>query len=171
MKSLQPSPICSWLFRQLTTLGPPVSRLLMPCPYSWAMTPASRSLSRCGGRSVLTDRTTSSGALFFISVPSSWLTITDGIVIVASAPPMPPGAPGTLLTTITPMAPAAWALATFTTKVHKPRSTMAMLPGGKPTNGSQPSLVGSVPSLATTAVPGTGPVSASCGPKAALEAG
>src|SRR5262245_8295136 len=46
MKSLHPSPICSALFRQLTFAGPPVRRLEMPCVYSCAITPASRSESR-----------------------------------------------------------------------------------------------------------------------------
>src|SRR5215510_7756192 len=168
--SLQPSPICSALLRQLTTAGPPVSRLLMPWVYSWAMTPASMSLSRLTGRSGLTARVADTGAAALSVAPLSRLTITDGMVMVASAPPMVMGAPATLLATMTPAAPDAWALATFTVKLHWPRSTMAMLPAGT-VNGSQPSPSGATPSLTTAVMPETEVVAESCGPKAAAVAG
>src|SRR4051795_1927185 len=47
-KSLQPSPGCSWLPRQDTFAGPPVSRFDTPWVYSWKMTPLSKSPSRFG---------------------------------------------------------------------------------------------------------------------------
>src|SRR6478736_1000751 len=47
-KSLQPSPPSSALSRQFTFDGPPVRRFEIPCVYSCAITPLSRSLSRSG---------------------------------------------------------------------------------------------------------------------------
>ncbi len=70
--------------------------------------------------------------------PSAWLTMTAGIVIVGSTPPIVIGVPGALLATMTPTARAAWALATFTAKPQTLGRRSRSRRAGKPTNVSQP---------------------------------
>ncbi len=61
--------------------------------------------------------------------PSESETSTDGIVMVASVPPMSIGDSLPLLSaTITPVAPASCAFFTLTVKLQFPRSTRAILP-------------------------------------------
>ena len=60
--------------------------------------------------------------------PSTCETITDGIPIPGSAPPIVIGAPATLFTIITAIAPAASAASTLRTNVHVPLLIMAILP-------------------------------------------
>src|SRR4029077_14409991 len=57
------------------------------------------------------------------------------------------GSPATLLTTTPPTAPAAFALATFSLKVHAPRLTIASLPVRSPSGGLFVLSVPSVPAL------------------------
>jgi hypothetical protein len=71
-----------------------------------------------------------------------------------------------VLTTITATAPAFWAFFTFWTNVQVPRSRSAIAPAGKPTSGSQPSVVMSTPSFTSTTSPLT-PASGGSGPKEA----
>src|SRR5262245_27206183 len=135
-KSLQPSPICSAFWRHETVAGPPVSRFDQPWPYSCAITPESRSESRSGAPPVPSEIVTSNGAFERNRLPSPWVTITDGIVMVGSAPPIAVAGPGALLATITISAPRSWAFLTFDTKVHTPRSISAILPAGSARYGS-----------------------------------
>src|SRR5919106_3305084 len=102
--------------------------------------------------------------------PSASDTITEGIVMLGSVPPMVPGSPGALLTTMTATAPASWGLFAFWTKVHPPRSTSATAPAGKPISVWQPSVVVPLPSSTSTMSPET-PSSVGAGPNAAPLAG
>src|SRR6185503_12948148 len=94
-----------------------------------------------------------------IRLPVLNVTITEGIVMVGSAPPMVPNAPAALLATITDVAPAFWAFFTFTTKPQVPRSTRAILPAIAPAlvKGEQASVVvgdpGTAGSSACTTLP------------------
>jgi hypothetical protein len=80
-----------------------------------------------------------SGTFALNVAPSAWLIITDGIVIVLSAPAIAEGGCGLLLTTIANGAPALCAFFTLTVKLQRPRSTIGISPGAT-ANGSQPSL-------------------------------
>ena len=87
MKSLQPSPICSALLRQPRGLVP-VRRFEMPWPYSWAITPESRSLSRFTGMSagsMLSSVTFRPAAFAFSVSPSALKIITDGMLTATGA--------------------------------------------------------------------------------------
>ena len=95
----------------------------MPWPYSWAMTPESMSESRLMERVGSGARVAPNGWLALKRAAVQSLTITDGIVIVGSAPPRVTAGPGTLLTTMRATAPAAWAVAALTVKLQLPRSS------------------------------------------------
>ena len=60
--------------------------------------------------------------------PSTSETITAGVVIVLSAPPIMIGAPGILLTIMIPTAPAACAANAFITKLQVPLFMSAIFP-------------------------------------------
>ena len=67
-----------------------------------------------------------------IVLPSASVTITEGMVIVASPPPISTNTPVALLAMITPTAPAFCAFFTLATKVQVPRSMIAMRPAMAP---------------------------------------
>jgi hypothetical protein len=116
----------------------------MPWPYSWEITPASRSLSRFGGiadGSRLSSVTFRPVRLASSVSPSTLRIITDGMFTWA-VPPIVNGLPSVFWTTMTATAPAASAFWTLTAKLQRPRSTSA-----------------------TSAV--IGPTADSCGPNAA----
>ena len=100
------------------------------------MTPASRSESRSGTPPVPSAIVTLNGTFALKSVPSSWLTITDGIRIAGLAPPMAVGGPAMLFATITMIAPFTSALRTFAWNSQLPRSMSAILPAGFARYGS-----------------------------------
>src|SRR5918996_1793238 len=117
-----------------------------------------------------------------IVLPSASDTITDGMVIDGSVPPMAIGSPATLLAMMTATAPAFCAFFTFTVNVHAgaggggpPRSITAILPATSAAfvSGLQPSVVDGPSALAgssaTTTAPET-PVAVTGGPNAALVA-
>ncbi len=83
------------------------------------------------------------GMLALKVLPSAKVTITEGMVIVASTPPMLPKAPAAELAMITATAPAFCAFLTLTTKPQVPRSIRAMLPAiaAALVSGEQPSVV------------------------------
>ena len=58
--------------------------------------------------------------------PVACETMSEGIVMVASVPPMMTGSPATLFATMAAMAPAFCAFFTLTTKSHEPRSRSAI---------------------------------------------
>ena len=60
--------------------------------------------------------------------PSARETMTEGIVIVASVPPIGIAGPSTLFASTAAIAPASCARFTFSTNVHPPRSTSAIFP-------------------------------------------
>ena len=68
--------------------------------------------------------------------PSSSVTITDGIVIDGSAPPIAVAGPAMLFATITISAPRSSAFLTLPTNAHVPRSISAILPAGFARYGS-----------------------------------
>ena len=139
----------------------------MPWAYSWTMIPLSKSLSRSAP---LLASLTLTGRFALKRSPSARLIITEGIVIVGSAPPMAVAPPGTLLTTMAAMAPAFCAFLTLSTKAQLPRSTSAIRPGVNPTSGSQASVVDApVPSLPSSTVP-VKPAVVRAEPKPALAA-
>src|SRR5688572_33464337 len=98
--------------------------------------------------------------------------MTEGIVIVGSAPPIVIGSPGALFATITATAPAFCAFLTFMVKPQvgppggDPRSTSAIAPAGKPTSGWQPRVGFALPSFTRTTGPAT-PAAVGAGPNAA----
>ena len=120
--------------------------------------------------------TLSVAILAFIVFASAYVTMTDGIVIVASTPAMPPNAPAAEFAMSTPMAPAFWAFFTFTANPHVPRSIIAMFPAtaAEFVIAEQPSVVsGPAPSAASSArttlpvVPASGGTEPNCAAPAA----
>ena len=118
--------------------------------------PASKSLSIFWPWPEL-ERVAPAGRAVRIVVPSVWLTITDGIVTVASVPPIVMGEPGTLFTITTARAPTFCAFLTLTVKLQAPRSMSATFPliAGPLINAPQPSLAAPLPSSTTTRLPET----------------
>src|SRR5689334_16070028 len=104
---------------------------------------------------------TSSPTIALSALPSAWVTRTEGIVIVGSAPPRPCGGqPGALSATMTPIAPASWQFFTLTTKPQVPRLTSAIWPARLPgASASHASLTSgdAMPSLTSVTGPVTGP--------------
>ena len=105
-------------------------------------------------------------------MPAAGMSTSGSVPSWAVSPSVPAttsSRPGSLpwLKTITPDAPAAWALRTFTSKLHEPRWTSAMFPAGKPVKSAAsqpepvplPSGVRSPSSLMSTGVIGFSPVS------------
>ena len=135
------------------------------------MTPASRSESRSGAPPVPSATVAMKGRFALKRVPSSRLTITDGITMLGSAPPIPIGGPATLFTITTVAAPASWARLIFATNVHDPRSISAIFPDGfarKGSNGCPDWYAGSQPRPTYTTSPVMGPVVTRLSPKPAM---
>ena len=130
-QSDQPSPICSSLLRQFELLAPPDKRVEIPCPYSCAMIPLSKSPSSCTRFPELCSVpliTVDASKALIIASPSICETMTAGIPIPGSFPPMVIGAPGTLFTIMTATAPAASAVSTFKINEQVPRLIIAIFP-------------------------------------------
>ena len=92
-----------------------------------------------------------------MSCPSLLLTMTAGIVIDGSLPPML-NTESWVLTMMAPVAPASCARLTLEAKLQLPRSIRAMRPAGKPWSDWHASAVFPVPSStsSTWAVAETG---------------
>src|SRR5438067_277754 len=119
----------------------------------------SRSTAVC--RCSLTVTGVPAASFWWKVFPSAWVTISEGMVMVASVPPMPPS-PGALLAMTTPMAPATWAVFTFEAKVQVPRSMRAILP-----LTAAPFVSAEHPSAGTEATRDCGGTSNACGPNEA----
>ena len=132
-KSLHPSPSPpdSQLYKQLLLLGPPVSRVERPCPYSWMITPLSSAPSVGAPRyKVLFTRVDWANACLN-ALPSDWLTNSEPIVTVSGnvlSSAINHGRESASLAITTPTAPAACAAKTCALKLHAPRSNSAILP-------------------------------------------